>query len=108
MNINIYKSKDDQQLLLSNIPFYQVIQQTSPSGGHNRMNDRDHGWSLASYQDEENNTDRNIQISEVDTFTRFAMGLNYMFTTDNIQTDGGDNVFFYNDEQLSYMNIHFS
>jgi hypothetical protein len=45
--------------------------------------------------------------ADANKFIYFNMGLNYMFITDNMQTSGGDNVFYYDDEQLAKMNTDF-
>jgi hypothetical protein len=80
--------------LQQNVPYYQIIQEAS-----DQINDK-YGQpptSLALYD-----TNANIQVSN-DSFTRFAVGLNYMFYADNMKKDA-DNVFYYSDDSLKELN----
>jgi hypothetical protein len=63
---------------------------------------------LATYRSDSSVNECNIKLSDDKKhFTLFAMGLNYMFKTDNMQPNG-DHVFYYDENQLLAMNQAFS
>jgi hypothetical protein len=102
--LNIYKNKGDSQPILNNIPYYQVIQQASPSG---YTTSRTNGWNLSTYHLDGSSNEHNIKLSDdKKQFTLFSMGLNYIFKTDNMQSSG-DHVFYYDEDQLIKVNQFF-
>jgi hypothetical protein len=107
-HINVYETKEDKIMgkkALFELPYYQVIQQSSPSGyGHETQGSRTDGWGAASHR-LTNYDGRNIKVDN-DQFTLFSTGLNYMFYADNMGEDM-DNIFIYNDAQLAAMNYAF-
>ncbi|MDR2369432.1 MAG: hypothetical protein LBD63_02285, partial [Mycoplasmataceae bacterium] len=105
-NINVYLP--DQTKIIENIPYYQVIQQSS--NNWNDVKSIIDGSNLAvwHYYVNEWKTDySNIGYDQTtDKFTWFGMGLNYLFYADNMQASS-DNVFYYNKDQLNNMNLSF-
>ncbi|MDR2369074.1 MAG: hypothetical protein LBD63_00395, partial [Mycoplasmataceae bacterium] len=94
------------EIYLKDIPYYQVIQQSSSSWNYFRT--IVDGAKLAVWHYEHPDRNRgNIGYDQTtDKFTWFGMGLNYLFYADNMQASS-DNVFYYNEEQLDKMNLSF-
>jgi hypothetical protein len=113
MHINIYKDSTKNDLLLNDVPFYQIIQQASPNGWGifpNSPNDIQIDWNLGCLRlvEEGSSYVGNI-IYDHDTsqFTKFVVALSYMFETDNM---GGwwksDNVFYYTPDELEHITFN--
>jgi hypothetical protein len=101
--------------IYATVPWYQIIQEPSNIGDGTGTYD---GNSFATYNNDHQNdagaTDsygcsKNIQGNFDGSnwkFTNFALGLNYMFTDDNIASDS-DNVIAYNSDLLQDINDMF-
>jgi hypothetical protein len=93
------------EILLKDIPYYQVIQQSS-TNWNVFPKSIDDGSNLATSHYNSQNESNIGYDQSTDRFTWFAMGLNYLFYTDNMESDG-DNILFYNPEQLEQLNSNF-